>query len=152
RDDDPQRPQHAQHAWRGTVQLVAYRELELADVGAVLRLPDSGEVGEGADRRGGESASPEPGDRRHARVVPTAYVSTTNQLEQPPLAEHGVVEVPPGELVLPGPTLDGDVLDHPVVERPVVLELHRADGVSHALQRVLDRVGEVVERIDSPAV
>ncbi|MPN27220.1 hypothetical protein SDC9_174648 [bioreactor metagenome] len=39
---------------------------------------------------------------------------------------------------------------HPVVQRAVDFELQRAQRVGHALQRVLQRVLEVVHRVDAP--
>ena len=46
----------------------------------------------------------------------------------------------------------GDVVHDPVVERPVGLKLQRAKRVRDALERVLDRVGKVVHRVDAPLV
>ena len=45
-----------------------------------------------------------------------------------------------------------DRLDDPVVELAVALELERADRVRDALERVLEAVREVVERVDAPRV
>jgi hypothetical protein len=45
-----------------------------------------------------------------------------------------------------------EVFDHPVVERAVHLELQRAQRVGDALERVLQRVREVVHGIDAPGV
>ena len=42
--------------------------------------------------------------------------------------------------------------DHPVIERPVILEFQCADGVRHALDRILNRMREVVHRVYAPAV
>ena len=44
------------------------------------------------------------------------------------------------------------VLNDPIVDGPVVLKLQCADGVCHALVGVLERVSEVVHRIDAPLV
>ena len=75
-----------------------------------------------------------------------------HQLQQPPLAHDGIVEVQPGELDLSG--LGGDVhlAENPVVELAVVLELQGAERVGHAFQRVGQGVGEIVHGIDGPRV
>ena len=46
----------------------------------------------------------------------------------------------------------GQLVDDPVVERPMVLEFQRADRMRDPLERVRDRMREIVERIDAPLV
>ena len=137
---------------------MAYSSLPMSTRLLVLATPIR--IPEGADRLGRHAAPPQPGDRRHARVVPAAHVAALHQLEQLALAHHRVVEVAARELVLVRPRRRAarasarvlPVIHHPVVERAVVLELQRAEGVRDPLDGVLERVRVVVERVDAPRV
>ena len=75
-----------------------------------------------------------------------------DQPDQPALRQHRVAEIEPRELVLPRPRRRRQMLDQPVVERPVVLELHGADRVGDTLDGVGLAVGEIVGRVDFPAL
>ena len=106
-----------------------------------------------ADRFRRVAAAPQAGDGRHARIVPSGDVPVLHELQQLALAHHGVVQVQPRELDLLRPIVARtDVSTQPVVERPVILELQRAQRVRDALERVRQRMREVVHRVDAPGV
>ena len=48
--------------------------------------------------------------------------------------------------------LPAGVLHDPVVQRPVILEFQRAERMRDALDRVLDRMSEVIHRVDAPFI
>ena len=151
-DHQLQRIQH-RHAARGDgVQVIADLEFQQRDIGHAIELGDADALAEVPNRRCRIAASADAGKRGHARVVPTAHQVFLHQLEQLALAHHGVAEVQPRELDLPRPGGHRAVLDHPVVEGPVDLELQRAQRVGDVLLRVLQRVGEVVHRVEAPRV
>ena len=91
-----------------------------------------------------------PAMRGHPRIVPSRHVPIVDQPEQLPLAQHGVVQLEPGELGLLRRPLESGLPHQPVVELAVVLELEGAERVGDALERVGQPVGEVVQRIDAP--
>ena len=63
-------------------------------------LRDADALAEVADRLGRVAAAAQAGDRRHARIVPARDVLALDELQELPLAHHGVVEVEPRELDL----------------------------------------------------
>ncbi len=126
--------------------------LEECHVHDVLTLGDADAIAEGANRFRRVTAAPHADQRGHTRIVPAGDVLLLNELEQPPLAHHGVGQIEPGELDLAGTGGHRQVLDQPVVERPVILELQRAQRVRDVLQRIGRRMREVVHRIDAPGV
>ena len=78
-----------------------------------------------------------------------------HQLQKLALAHHRVVQIQPRELDLLRPGVlerVAEFADEPVVQRPVILELERAQRVRDALNRVRQRMREVVHRIDAPRV
>ena len=48
--------------------------------------------------------------------------------------------------------LEADMVEDPVIDLSVVLELERADRMSDVLERVLEAVCIVVQRVDAPVV
>ena len=115
-----------------------------------LRHPDP--VAEVADRRRGDAAPAQAGDGGHPGVVPAGDRAALHQPGQPPLAQHRVAQVQPGELDLPGDEGRPALRHAPVVERAVVLELQGAERVGDLLDRVGQRVREVVHRVDEPVL
>ena len=106
---------------------------------------------EGADGFRRKAAAADPGERRHARIVPAADALFLHQLQQLALAEQRVGEVEPVEFnLLRGK--DAEVLDVPAVERLVVGELQGAHGVGDVLDGVRLAVGVVVHGVDAPLV
>ena len=100
RDDDLQRPQDRHDARRAAVQVLAHAVLELRHVDDVFLLGDADPRAEIADRLRRVAAAAQTGDRRHARIVPAGDVLLLHELQQLPLAHHGVVQVQPRELDL----------------------------------------------------
>ena len=152
RDGHFERPQDRHRPRRAGVQVVTDRVLEQLHADAAVRLVHPDARGEQADPLGRVAAAAHPGDRRHPGIVPAGDEALLHQLEQFPLAHHGVVEVQPRELVLARTGLRKKVVDEPVVDRPVVLELEGADGVRDPLDRVGERVGEIVHRVEAPGI
>ena len=85
-----------------------------------------------------------------------------DELQEKTLGHHGVGDVKTRELALLRTDLDAvtdrqhphlvEAVDDPVVKRTVHLKLERAHRVGHALERVFDRMREIVHRIDAPLV
>ena len=154
-DDDLQRAKDRHDARRVAIQVFADAELELRDVDDVLFLGDADALAEIADRLGRVAPASEAADRRHPRIVPSRDVAELHQLQELALAHHGVIEIQPRELDLlrPGAVERvAELVDEPVVQRPVILEFERAQRVRDALNRVRQRMREVVHRIDAPGV
>ncbi len=134
------------------VEEIADLELQQRDVGGAVELGDADAFAEIADGRGRVAAAAQAGDRRQARIVPAADVAFLDELQQLALAHHRVGEVEPREFDLARLGGHRAVVDEPIVKRPVVLELQRAERVGDVLERVLQRMGEVIHRIDAPGV
>ncbi len=75
-----------------------------------------------------------------------------HQLAELALAHDGVVDAQPREFDLAGLCGDGHIAYHPVIQRPVRFKFQGAERVRDALQCVLNRVCEIVHRIDAPLV
>ena len=127
-------------------------ELEVRELDQVVALRDPDRVAELPDRPRGIAAAAHRRDRRHARVVPARDVALLDEALQGPLARDHVADVQAREFDLARPTRHVAVLDHPVVERAVVEELEGAERVGHLLERIGERMREVVHRIDAPGV
>jgi len=81
-------------------------------------------------------------------------VSSLNEFTQLAFAGDRPREVEPCKLDLtrPLPRLESQCLKQPVIERTVLLELKRTEGMRNALDRVRDRMREVIHRIDAPRI
>ena len=134
------------------VQHVAHRGVELGRLDQVVRLGDADAPDELADAFRRHAAPAQAGQGRHARIVPAGDMALPDQPDQPALRQHRMAEIEPGELILIRPRRRRQVFDQPVVERPVVLELHGADRVGDMLDGVGLAVGEIVGRVDFPAL
>ena len=151
-DDQLDRLGHRHAAQRGLVELLADAVLEQLDVHERIRLCHAralDEVQNGARRI---AAAAQRAQRGHARVVPALDVVLKHQLAQIALAHHRVRHVQARELALLGMVRQRTVVHDPLIQRAVVFKLDRAHRVRDALDRVLDRVREVIERVDAPLV
>ncbi len=144
-----ERPEDGHEPGAALVQVLAEVMLEEPHVDHALHLRDADPVAEGADRLRRVAAAPEARERRHARVVPAAHELLLDELGELALRHDRVGEVQAGELDLPRRE-DARALQAPVVERAVRLELEGADRVRDLLDRVRERVGVVVHRVDAP--
>ena len=107
-------------------------------------------VAEGVEDLGRVAPPAEAADGGHPGIVPPPHVLLVDQLEQPPLGQHGVLDVQAGHLVHLGPVqVEGP--EDPVVGFAAGLELEGADGVVDVLERVARAVGPVVGGVDAPA-
>ena len=122
----------------------------IAEIDHAVGLGDADALDEIAHRLRRHAAAAQPGERRHARIVPAVDVSSRHQLVQHALRQHRVGQIEPRELVLVRPRRHRQILDEPVVERPVILEFERADRMRDALDRVRLAVRVVVARVDAP--
>ena len=127
-DHELQRAQHRHPARRGLVQMLADRMVEHRDIDEAVGAGDADPAGKIADRRRRHAAPAQPGQGRHARIVPAVDPALADQLGQKPLRQHRVVDVEPRELVLPRPRRHRQIVEQPVVERPVILEFERAEA------------------------
>ena len=151
-DDHLDRVQDGDAALGGGVELITDAVLQQADVDDAVGLGDAGLLDKLVDGARGVAAAAQAADGGHSRVVPAVHLFGLDQLAQVALAHDGVGDVQAGKLVLVGLVLKADVVHNPVVQRAVVFKLDRAQRVGDALQRVLDGMGEVVQRVDAPLV
>ena len=134
------------------VEILPQAMLEHGRIHDGIRLRHARAGQEILDRFRRVTAPAEAAERRHARIVPTGNMALLHQAAEVALAHDGVCEVQPGELDLPRFVLKFALFHHPVIQRAVRFVFQRAEGVCHALDGILDRVGEVVHRIDAPFV
>ena len=132
--------------------MVADIVLQQGDIGGAVVFGDADSLAEMADGFGRVAAAADAGDGGEAGIVPAGDVVFLHELEQFTLAHDRVGEAEARELDLARGGGNGAVFDEPVVERSVVLELQGAEGVGDVLLRVLQRVGEVIHRVDAPVV
>ena len=151
-DDQLDRLGDSHAAQRGVVQLLADAVLEQLDVDERICLRDAGALYKVKDSARRVAAAAQCAQGRHARIVPALDVLLEHELAQIALAHDRVGHVQTGELALLRMMRQRAVVNDPLVQRTVVLELDRAHGVRDALERVLNRVREVVQRIDAPLV
>ena len=151
-DDEADRIQHRHEAGGGLVEVVADGVLEQGDVGEGIMLRDADRLAELAECGGRVAAAAHAGDRGHAGVVPARHALFLHELEQAALGHDSVGQVEAGELDLL--RLGGGVerAKEPVVKGTVHLKLQRANRVGDAFVRVLERVGVVVHRVDTPLI
>ena len=97
---DFDRIEHGHAARRLAVEEIADFEFQQRDIGGAVELGDADAFAEIADGRGGIAAAAQAGDRRQARIVPTADEAFLHELQQLALAHHGVGEVQPREFDL----------------------------------------------------
>ena len=72
------------------VQVLADGVLEQRDVDDAVALGDADALAEGADRLGRVPAAPQPGERRHARVVPARRRASPRRAAELALRHHRV--------------------------------------------------------------
>ena len=107
-----QRIQNRHRAFGVLVQIIAYARFQIA---RGIRLYDARLFAEIQQRLRGNSAVSQPGDRRHARVVPAVHEMFFHKLFQISLAHHRVRDVQPREFNLPRLRVEAQLYAHPVV-------------------------------------
>ena len=114
----------------------------------------------GNARRGAECAYgfgriaplPHAAEGRHTRIRPAFHLALVHQLFQIALGHYRALYVQAREFYLPGSGNEAAVGLYPIVQGAVVFEFQRADGMGYALERVFQRVREVVHGIDAPLI
>ena len=155
---DQRHAQWAQHRHdpRGAgVEVIADRVFKRRQVNGAVRAGHADASGESANRVGSHAASALRGNRRHARIIPTTDQARFDQFFELAFADHGVLEAATPKLVLMRVADKRGViqmLEQPIVNRAVVHELEAAQAVCDAVSGVVDRLREVVERVDAPSV
>ena len=134
------------------VEVVAHRGFQDAHVDHRIGAADPQILAEMADRGGRVAAPAQAAQGGQARVVPAVHMAFVHQQLETALAGHGEIQVEAGELVLARLRGDVRVLHQPVVQWPVILELQGAETVGDAFQRIRERMGEIVHRVDHPLV
>ena len=109
------------------VQVVADGIFEHFHLHTAVGLVHTDTRREEADALGRVAAPAQPGDGRHARVIPTADEPFFHQLQQLAFAHDRVVEHQPRKLVLVRTRLLEQGVEQPVIDGPVVLEFQGAD-------------------------
>ena len=126
--------------------------LEQRHIGEAVELGQANGFAERPDARRGVPASTQPGNCRHAGIVPAVDMPFLHKRQQLTLAQDGVGQVQSGELNLARVAINLNIIQHPVVKRPVHLKLQCAQRVGDALNRVRQAVREIVHRVDTPLV
>ncbi len=147
-----QRIEYAHGAGRAFVQIIANGVLQHGNVRNTIGTGGPHHLAEAADRCRRDAATTQPGDGRHARIIPAFDYPLVHQLFQLALAGHGVTGVQPPELVLPRSAFYRQVVEKPVVERTMILELQCTDRMGDALYCVFLTVSEIVGGVDRPGV
>ena len=143
------------------LEVLADSMLEQSYVNHALYLGVTDLVDESADSGRSISASAQPADCRHARVVPTANQSLLDQLEHLALGHHGVGDIQAVELELMRTAVlwhspvsrSGQVqhlVNEIVVKGTVHDKLEGADRVRDALEIVALTMCKIVHRIHVP--
>ena len=147
-----ERVQHRHHARRFFTQIVADAGIQQRGIHGGIRLAQADAADEIANRSGRAAAAAQTRQRGHTRVIPAFDVTAHDQRAQLALAHHGAGHVQAGELNLARTRRQHGlaVLHHPVIQRAVNFVFQRAEGVADALQRIANRVREVIHRVDAP--
>ena len=134
------------------LQVLAEAVLQHRVIRRGLRLGDAGQFHKHTDRFGGIASAPQAGNGNKARIIPAVHNAVLDQLFDIAFSRDDVGQVHLGKFDLPGRMRIFQLLHNPVVQRPVILELQRADRVGYALDRVFDRMREIVHGINAPLV
>ena len=144
--------QYRHRPGRGVAQRLTHAVLEQRAVHGGVRLGDAHPGQEVRDGLRRVAAAAHGGQRGHPGIVPAGHLALLHEATQVALGHDGAGQVEPRELDLARRMGEPGLAHHPVVQRAVDLVLQRAQRVGHALQRVLQRVLEVVHRVDAPLV
>ena len=134
------------------LQVLADAVLEEADVAAGVRLRDTAQGHELTERLRCVATTTKSRDGDETRVIPAIDDAILYQLLDVTLTGDNIGQIQLRELDLARRMREITVLYNPVIERAMILELQRAEGVRDALYGVLDRVCEVIHRVDAPLV
>ena len=146
------RTQHAKGTRRILVQIITNGGFEHGHIDGGIGPGNADHIAKLAQAGGGIATTAQTGDGRHARIIPTRDMTFVDQLLELALAGHGVVQVQTGKLGLLRLRRQGAMLDDPVIQRTMGFKLQRAQTVGHPFQRIGDRMGKVIHRIDAPLV
>ena len=151
-DHELDRVEDSHHAGDFHFQIVTDAVLEHRVIDRGIRLGNADKLNESLDRLGRKSPAAKRSDRDKARVIPAVDDPVLDKLFDIALACDDIGQIHLCELDLLRRMLPLGVFNDPLIERTVILELKRADGVGNAFDRVLDRMSEVIHRINAPAV
>jgi hypothetical protein len=132
-DHDTQRVKHRHDARSALVEIVTDAELQQRHVDSAVALGNADTLAKVLDRLGRVTAPAQTRKRRHARVVPAAYMAFLDELQELSLAHHRIGHVEPRELDLPR-MVDRELVEKPVVERSMVFIFERAERVGNAFR------------------
>ena len=89
---------------------------------------------------------------RHTRVIPAVYKMLLDQTAQVAFGHDRVGDIQARKLNLARRMLETGLSHNPVIQRAVYLVFQRAQRVRYALDCVLQRMLEIIHRIDAPLV
>ena len=99
------------------------------------------------------ASATDPRDGRHPRIVPSIYRTIVHHGLQVALAHNGIGQVQTRKFdLLRRGFPPAESFQDPVVKRSVIFEFQRADRMSDPFDSILDRMSEVVHRINAPFV
>src|SRR5690606_11910186 len=106
-------------------------ELQLSHIHGAIGFCDTDTRTKLTNALGRVSTPSQTRNGRHSRVVPASDMTTFNELQESSLAHHGVVQIQPGEFILPRTTgklgIINQVVYNPVIEFSIVFELESTD-------------------------
>ena len=135
------------------LQIFSDALLELSDVDGRISLGYADVVAELADGFRCVASSAYSSERAQSRIVPAFYLALFNKSSDESLAHQHRCYVKRSKFDLARRIWPPAYFPyHPVIQRSVIFELECADGVRDALDGVLDRMREIVHRIDAPFI
>ena len=151
-DDHFQRIHHAHGPRSILVQVITDRRFQHSHVHHRIRTANPHRLTKGTDRSRGVTAATQPGDGRHARIIPAIHVPFIHQLLELALAGHCVIQVQPGKFILAGTGRHSRILHHPIIKGTMIFEFQRTQAVGNAFNGIRQRVREVIHGVDDPLV
>ena len=126
--------------------------LQLRDADFIVRFGHADFFAESVQGFRRVAAPTDPGNGRHARIVPAGDDARFHHAAQFPFARDHRRHIETRKLNLPRFLRSFVRLEAPFVERTTLRKFQRADGMRDPLDRVRKRMREIVERINAPRV
>ena len=126
--------------------------LQLRDVYQVVRFRYAYKLTEETKGLGGVASSTDAADGGHTGIVPAGHQTCFYHFAKLSLAgDHGG-HIQAGKFDLSRFLFAFECLEAPVVQRSSFFEFQRADGMGDAFQRIGQRMGEIIERVNAPSI
>ena len=151
-DHQLDRVEHCHHTRLLHLQVLADTVLQHRVIHRTLRFGHPAHIDKHPDGLRRKPPASQRCDGHQSRVVPSVYDAVLHQLLDIALPCHHICQVQLREFDLSRRILKLTLSHYPVIKRPVILKLQRTDGVRDSLDCILDRMSEIIHRIDAPLV